>query len=309
MPAPRINPPTAALGRFNAVMGGLYPYGPRRRPLQQAVGFAGPLSLKVVLQGQGAWRTLTRRYAVDAGFCLVLNEGETYSLVFDTDEPVETFCPFFAAGFVEDAASSLLASDDDLLDSSRMTARGFVVAPHVRPLPPELAAPLGRLRRLARVRELDDLAWDDAFFNLALALARTSTGWHAEHGGGSRRLATRVEITRRLNRARDFIHAEVHRRLVLADIADAASLSPHHFHRLFKAAFQSSPGLYVTRLRLARAARRIVATDAPITEICFATGFESLGSFSARFHRAYGASPAAWRKIARSEKSASLHRV
>ncbi|WP_204270323.1 AraC family ligand binding domain-containing protein, partial [Klebsiella aerogenes] len=76
---------------------------------------AGPLSLKVVLQGQGTWRTATQRYTVDAGFCLVLNQGESYSLVFDAAEPVETFCPFFAAGFVEDAARSLLASDDDLL--------------------------------------------------------------------------------------------------------------------------------------------------------------------------------------------------
>lgn len=309
MPAPRINPPATALGRFNAVMGGFYPYSPRRRPLQQAVDFTGPLSLKVVLQGQGAWRTPTRRYAVDAGFCLVLDEGEKYSLVFDTDEPVETFCPFFAAGFVEDAASSLLASDDDLLDPSRPAAGRLAFAPHVRPLPLGLAMPLVELRRLAHAGELDDLSWDDAFFDLALALARASTGWHAEHGGLGHRLATRAEITRRLNRARDFIHAEVHRRLVLADVADAASLSPHHFHRLFKTAFNMTPGLYMTRLRLARAARRIAATDAPITEICFATGFESLGSFSARFRRSYGASPTGWRKIARSEKSASPHRV
>jgi AraC-like DNA-binding protein len=290
-------------------MGGVYPYSPHRRPLHQAVDFKGPLSLRVVLRGQAAWRTATRRYTVDAGFCLVLNEGENYSLVFDTAEPVETFCPFFARGFVEDAAGSLLASDDALLDPSRTTAGRLAFAPHVRPLPPELAATLGGLRRLARAGECDDLSWDDAFFDLAQALARASTGWHAEHGGRSHRHATRAEITRRLDRARDYIHAEAHRPLVLADIADVASLSPHHFHRLFKVAFHSTPGVYVRRLRLERAARRIAATDAPITEICFAAGFESLGSFSTRFAREFGASPAAWRRIARSEKSATPCRV
>jgi AraC-like DNA-binding protein len=60
----------------------------------------------------------------------------------------------------------------------------------------------------------------------------------------------------------------------------------------------------VTELRLARAARRLAATDASVTEICLAVGFESLGSFSARFRRSFGASPAAWRRIARSEKQA-----
>ena len=83
----RLNPPAAALGSFNAVMGGLYP-ADNRRSVEQAADFEGPLSLKVVLQGQGLWRTGKRRHAVDAGFCLVLNQGETYSLAFDRDEPV-----------------------------------------------------------------------------------------------------------------------------------------------------------------------------------------------------------------------------
>jgi hypothetical protein len=48
-----------------------------------------------------------------------------------------------------------------------------------------------------------------------------------------------------------------------------------------------------------------MATDASITETCLAVGFESLGSFSTRFRRSFGASPAAWRKSARSEKPRS----
>ncbi len=283
-------------------MGGLYPYSSRRRPLHQAVDFEGPLSLKVVLQGQGVWRTGARRYTVDAGRCLVLNRGESYSLAFEAAEPVETFCPFFANGFVDDALRALVASDEALLDSPTVTASELAVTPHVRPLEPILAVPLRTLRRLARTTEPADLNWDDAFFNLALALARATAGWRTEHGGRSRRASTRAELTRRLNRARDFIHDEAHRRLVLADIADVACLSPHHFHRLFTTAFRASPAAYVTDLRLERAARRIAATDAPITDICLSTGFESLGSFSTRFRRSFGASPGAWRRIARSEK-------
>lgn len=287
-------------------MGGLYPYSSMRRPLHQAVDFEGPLSLKVVLQGQGVWRTGRQRYTVDAGHCLVINQGESYSLTFETAEPVETFCPFFAAGFVEDALCALLASDDALLDRPRMTATSkLVVTPHVRPLDTSLAVPLRALRHLARTAEAADLDWEDAFFDLAQALARATAAWQTEHGGRSNRASTRAEVTRRLNRARDFIHAEAHRRLLLADIADIACLSPHHFHRLFTTAFRASPGAYVTELRLARAARRIAATDAPITDICLSTGFESQGSFSTRFRRSFGVSPGAWRKIARSEKSAS----
>lgn len=250
-----------------------------------------------------------RRYTVDAGHCLVLNQGESYSLAFESAEPVETFCPFFAAGFVDDALTTLLASDECLLDRSRMTTRRLVVTPHVRPLEPCLAAPLRTLRRLARTMDPAELAWDDAFLDLATALARAAAGWRTEHDDRSHRASTRVEITRRLNRARDFVHAEAHRRLVLADIAEVACLSPHHFHRLFTTAFRASPGAYVTELRLARAARRIATTDAPITDVCLSTGFESMGSFLTRFRRSFGVSPRAWRKIARSEKSAHLPRA
>ena len=299
----RLNPPGTALGSFNAVMGGLYP-ADNRRSAEQAADFAGPLSLKVVLQGQGLWRTGKRRHVVDAGFCLVLNQGEIYSLVFDRHEPVETFCPFFARGFAEAATRSLAASDEALIDEPYAGTGALVFASNVRPLLPDLAAPLGRLRWLARESEPCDLAWDDAFVDLSLALVRTAAGWPTEHADRRRRPATRAEITRRLNRARDFIHAEAHRRLGLAEIAAAASLSPHHFHRLFAAAFRTTPALYVTELRLARAARRLAATEASVTEICLAVGFESLGSFSARFRRSFGAPPAAWRKIARSEKQA-----
>jgi AraC-like DNA-binding protein len=71
---------------------------------------------------------------------------------------------------------------------------------------------------------------------------------------------------------------------------------------LFAAAFQKTPTAYVTELRLARAARRLAATDMSVTDVCLTVGLESLGSFSTRFRRSFGVSPAAWRKIARSEK-------
>lgn len=300
--APHVNPPAAALGTLNAVMGGLYPSHRNRAPIEQARNFEGPLSIKVVLQGQVVWTLGKQRHVVDAGFCLVLNRGETYSLTFDPAETVETFCPFFDHGVADDAARSLMTSDEILLDDPNGTSRNLSFDSHVRPLDSELAAPLARLSQLAHEPEVCNLAWDEAFLALASALVRTAKGWRTEHAGVCHRSSTHTEITRRLNRARDLIHAEAHRRLRLDQIAAAASLSPHHFHRLFGAAFRVTPGRYVTDLRLARAARLLAATDAPVTEICLSVGFESLGSFSTRFRRAFGTSPASWRKIARSEK-------
>jgi AraC family transcriptional regulator len=294
------------LGSFNAVMGGFYPSRRQHDLFEQATNFEGPLSLKVVLQGQAVWQLGKQRKVVDAGFCLVLSRGQPYSLTFDPAEAVSTFCPFFAGGFAEHAARSLTRTEEALLDHPNASTSPLVFAPNVQPLGPELGAPLAKLRHLAREPGASDLEWDDAFVALSLALVRAAKSWPTGHVDSSQRPATRAEITRRLNRARDFIHSEAHRRLTLTEMAAVACLSPHHFHRLFVAAFGITPGRYVLDLRLTRAARRLATTETPVTEICQAVGFESLGTFSARFRRRLGVSPTSWRKIARSEKPGAM---
>ena len=77
--------------------------------------------------------------------------------------------------------------------------------------------------------------------------------------------------------------------------AKAAHLSPYHFHRMFKLAFQQTPMQFLQERRLAAARRLLVATDQPITAICFAVGFESLGSFSWLFRKRFALSPSQFR--------------
>ena len=99
----------------------------------------------------------------------------------------------------------------------------------------------------------------------------------------------------RLLRAKDLIHARYGEPLTIEDLARAAALSPFHFLRLFRAAFGETPHRYLTRVRI-EAAKRLLLKDAPVTEVCFDVGFQSLGSFSALFSRAVGAAPTAFRR-------------
>jgi len=111
----------------------------------------------------------------------------------------------------------------------------------------------------------------------------------------ARRAATREELWRRLNRTRDFIHARYDSALALSDIASVACLSPFHCLREFKALFQVTPHEYLSACRIERAKFLLERTELPVTEICFAVGFESLGSFSSWFRHLTTASPRAWR--------------
>jgi len=108
-------------------------------------------------------------------------------------------------------------------------------------------------------------------------------------------VAIQDDSFRRVLRARDAIHARYAAPLRLDDLAHEAALSPFHFLRTFRAAFGETPHQYLTRVRI-EAAKRLLLADAPVTDVCFDVGFQSLGSFSALFARRVGAPPSAFRR-------------
>jgi AraC-like DNA-binding protein len=78
-------------------------------------------------------------------------------------------------------------------------------------------------------------------------------------------------------------------------LARAAHLSPAHFSREFRRAFGVTPHRYLLTRRLERAAALLRHTDRTVTEICFAVGLRSVGSFTTSFTRTFGVSPTAYR--------------
>ena len=100
---------------------------------------------------------------------------------------------------------------------------------------------------------------------------------------------------RHLLRAKDLIDARYRESLDVPTIARAARLSPAHFTREFHRTFGETPHQYLLTRRLERAAALLRNTERSISEICFAVGLRSVGSFTTSFGRAYGVSPGAYR--------------
>ena len=99
----------------------------------------------------------------------------------------------------------------------------------------------------------------------------------------------------RLMRARAFIDECCDLPLDLEQIASQASFSRYHFLRLFRNTFDQTPHQYLVQRRIERAKTLLAAGDLSITEVCFTVGFQSLGSFSALFHRRAGYPPKEYR--------------
>jgi len=107
------------------------------------------------------------------------------------------------------------------------------------------------------------------------------------------------DLFRRLCRSRDYLAAGIDQPLRLKDAAREAYLSPYHYHRMFARVFGETPHEFVTRLRIERAKRLLAREQMPVTEVCLAVGYESLGSFSSRFRSLVGHSPSEYQRSLR----------
>ncbi|GEM_PF-642731 len=94
-----------------------------------------------------------------------------------------------------------------------------------------------------------------------------------------------------VERARHFMLANYQRELTLAEIARHAFSSAFHFSRLFKQFTARSPHQYLLELRLQHALLLLRNTSLSVSEICFASGFNSFPHFIASFTRRYRMSP------------------
>jgi len=110
----------------------------------------------------------------------------------------------------------------------------------------------------------------------------------------------RAEYSRRVNRAVDFISANLSREVSLDELAAVACFSRFHFHRVFKAVTGETVGQFVLRLRLQRAAELLIYRKIMnVTAICFDCGFSDTSVFSRSFRQRYGESPSRFRHTRR----------
>jgi AraC-like DNA-binding protein len=85
--------------------------------------------------------------------------------------------------------------------------------------------------------------------------------------------------------------------LTLSDLADSAILSRFHFSRIFKESTGVSPVRFLYAVRIHEAKRMLLTTSLNVTDISFAVGYNSLGSFTNHFTDSVGVSPSRLRHL------------
>jgi AraC-like DNA-binding protein len=100
----------------------------------------------------------------------------------------------------------------------------------------------------------------------------------------------------RLRRVRDRIDREYAQPLDVEALARGVHMSAGHLSREFKAAYGEAPYSYLMTRRIERAMALLRRGDLSVTDVCFAVGCSSLGTFSTRFTELVGVPPSVYRR-------------
>ncbi len=97
------------------------------------------------------------------------------------------------------------------------------------------------------------------------------------------------------------IQAHLDEDLSLEVLSGKALLSPAHFQRTFQAVVGETPRNYVARLRLERAAFRLLIHDTTLLNIALDCGFRNHETFSRAFRRRFCMPPSRYRAWVRTQ--------
>ncbi|MGE0131259.1 MAG: helix-turn-helix domain-containing protein [Blastocatellales bacterium] len=261
----------------------------------------GCLSIKSFHGGEAFYDVGRGRYRVGSNSYLILNQSQPYEITVDAERAFESFCLFFEDGFAEEVLYSLNTPAAKLLDNPQAPQPASVcffekTYPHDDILSPALF----RFKAELPNHKNDEVWINQQFHGILQRLMEVHRGVCREvESLPAMRASTREELYRRLHRAKEFIAASFDQSITIDEMAKVACLSTNHFLRTFQQAFRQTPHQFLTAQRLERAQRLLLHTDLPVTDVCLAVGFESLGSFSSLFRRKLGASPEKFRRAKR----------
>jgi AraC-like DNA-binding protein len=105
----------------------------------------------------------------------------------------------------------------------------------------------------------------------------------------------------RIDRVKNWILENLDQEIKLEEVTRVARMSSKSFSRFFKKNTGKTFIQYVNELRVGLACRKLMQSDASVSEICFASGFNNLSNFNRQFKERKGTSPKHFRKQYRSK--------
>ncbi|MBD1553795.1 AraC family transcriptional regulator [Pseudomonas typographi] len=162
----------------------------------------------------------------------------------------------------------------------------------------------GLMQRIEDSRGSTRLGW----FLILMELLAGSDDYQLLSATSAGQLADDSNVER-TNRAVDYIFTHYGRELPLEEVAEHLSMKPTYFSRVFKQATGRCFVEFVNRLRISKSCELLAESDRPITDVCFASGFNNISNFNRRFQQLKGMTPSDYRRLALQRLTEQNHRA
>lgn len=102
--------------------------------------------------------------------------------------------------------------------------------------------------------------------------------------------------TKRVLKVKNYIDEHYKEEISLEQLSNIAGMSPAAFSRYFKLRTGKNISEFIVDIRLGHASRRLIDTTDAVSEICWATGFNTLSNFNRLFRKRKGCNPTEFRE-------------
>ena len=265
------------------------------RKLEETDIHTSRLSIRCMSGGDQYYKVGSNEHRVTPENFLVINHGQQYKTSYEGYGHKEMMLIAFRPGFAEEILYSVMTEDDKLLDDPfKPVDQPLYFFEKTYEMDPVVRDSFNWFRQLMK----EDIGWrktvdlDSVYSAILIRLLQLHRGVYGEINKiDSIKLSTRKELYKRLTIGKEFLDSNLHRKISLEEVSRVASVSPHHFKRMFKLLLGYSPHDYHVKKRLEYSRRLLEAGGLNVSEICQRIGFEDPSSFIRLFKNKYGCTP------------------
>lgn len=157
---------------------------------------------------------------------------------------------------------------------------------------PAIMAVYGRLKHLAEIKE--GFYAVEELFHILYELSKFSEA--RELSSSSFAQVKVEEESRRVQKVKEFIRTNYREEMRLEQLSELVGMAPTAFSRFFKLRTGKTLAEYIVDVRLGVAARQLIDTNEPVSQICYTCGFNTLTNFNRLFKKRKGCSPTEFRE-------------
>jgi AraC-like DNA-binding protein len=220
-----------------------------------------------------------RKIEVSEKYFYFLNHNDSLEIDFGENTSIQTLFILFKPQFINDCFTHLLQSDEQLL----------IDVPTVPfALNSDMRNKICLLTKAVQLKENIEIYLTELTTDIASGIGFTQIKMNNIQAV---KRTTREEIYSRIFQAIEIMNDSMYEKKTLDTIAEAVYMNKFHFLAHFKSITGSTPHQYFTQIKLQKALDLLGSKQYSVSEVCFALGFESVGSFSNLFKRKFHVTP------------------